>query len=98
MAVGRRPPGAGERPRTRASDEIEDPSGPAAGEEQQSSEQAETPDEPGPEMETEAAMGEAEAMPGVSTALPEMHEAVVSALKQGVAQELAAGQAISQDL
>ena len=98
MAVGRRPPGAGEGPRTRASDEIEDPSGPAAGEEQQSPEQAETPDEPGPEMATEAAMGEAEAMPEVSAALLQMHEAIVSALRQGVAQDLAAGQAISQDL
>jgi len=98
MAVGRRPPGAGEGPRTRASDEIEDPSGPAAGEEQQSPEQAETPDEPGPEMATEAAMGEAEAMPEVSAALLQMHEAIGSALRQGVVQDFAAGQAISQDL
>jgi hypothetical protein len=37
-------------------------------------------------------------MPEVSAALLEMHEAVVSAPKQGVAQDLAAGQAISQDL
>jgi hypothetical protein len=98
MAVGRRPPGAGEGPRTRASDEIEDPSGPAAGEEQQSPEQAETPDEPGPEMATEAAMGESETMLEVSATLLEMREAVVSALRQGVAQDLAAGQVVSQDL
>jgi hypothetical protein len=37
-------------------------------------------------------------MPKVSAPLLEMHEAVVCAPKQGVAQDLAAGQAISQDL
>src|SRR5712671_3770646 len=100
MAVGRRSSGSGEGPRARASEESEEPSVPGGEQQQQGSEQTETPDEPGPEMGTEAAMGigETEAMPEVSAALLEMHEAVVSALKQGVAQDLAAGQAISQDL
>ena len=95
MAVSRRPP---EGPRARASEEIEEPDVP--GGEQGPSEQAETPDEPGPESGAEVAMGigETEAMPEVSAALLEMHEAVVTALRQGVAQDLAAGQAISQDV
>src|ERR1700758_943972 len=98
MAVSRRPSGTGDGPRARTSEEIEEPSVPGGEQDQQGSEQAETPDEPGSELGTEAAMSESDAMPEVSAALLEMHGAVVSALRQTVAQDLAAGQAISQDL
>jgi hypothetical protein len=89
--------GGGDRERPQASGQIEEPVVPA--EEKRPPEAAETPEEPETETESETEMAVSEEeMSDVSSSVMEMHQAVVSALKQSVAQDVAAGQVIPEDL